>query len=356
MNNVMLDLETMGNGPNAAIVAIGAVAFDIEARTLGSTFYALVELESSVAFGGQMDASTVMWWMQQSQAARSALTGPTEPAPLPSTLTRFTLWLHSLTTERTLKDICVWGNGAAFDNVILASAYRRMRMPAPWKHWNDRCYRTVKALNRHVTLERTGTHHHALDDAISQAQHLIAILNPLPAAEGSSADNQVSGQFLESLGVSLPVGVPSSGYTTVVVEKYALGRGVTIERERGHLAGREGAFEFEAHGQFLSFNRLVCEQSERRVLSVEYFVAAVRQALQAEGEEEHPELVRIAAAHAAGTPLKTAILQLPPATGKTTVANQLAQWLGCIHVVDEWCPDYPLVEGALHLTNAEMPA
>ncbi len=166
----------------------------------------------------------------------------------------------------------------------------------------------------------------------------------------------VSGQFLEPFGVSLPVRIPAGGYTTVVVEVYALGRGVTIERERGDLAGREGTLELEAGGQFLSFNRLVCEQSERRVLSVEYFVTAIRQALDAVGEEEHPELERIAAAHFAGTPSKTAILQLPPATGKTTVAQQLAQWLGCIHVLDEWCPDYPLVEGALHLTNVEMAA
>lgn len=353
MNNVMLDLETMGNGPNAAIVAIGAVAFDIETRELGATFYALIELESSVEYGGQVDAGTVMWWMKQSDVARAELCRSAEHIAV--VLQRFNAWASTLCDDAET-NLRVWGNGAAFDNVILASAYRRMRMPAPWKHWNDRCYRTVKALHRHVKLERTGTHHHALDDAISQAQHLIAMLNPLPADEESAADDLVSSQFLESFGVSLPVRIPASGHTTVVVEKYSLGRGVTIERESGNLAGREGALELEACGKFLSFNRLVCEQSDRRVLSVEYFVAAIRQELYAVGEEEHPELVRIAAAHAAGTPLKTAILQLPPATGKTTVAQELAQWLGCIHVLDEWCPDYPLVEGALHLTNAEVSA
>ncbi len=34
--DIMLDLETMGTGPNAAIVAIGAVAFDLQAGTIGS--------------------------------------------------------------------------------------------------------------------------------------------------------------------------------------------------------------------------------------------------------------------------------------------------------------------------------
>ena len=49
MNDVMLDLETMGTGPDAAIVAIGAIAFDVHTRTIGPSFYIPVELRSSVA-------------------------------------------------------------------------------------------------------------------------------------------------------------------------------------------------------------------------------------------------------------------------------------------------------------------
>ena len=64
------------------------------------------------------------------------------------------------------------------DNVILRSAYQRRRIEPPWLWWNDRCYRTVKALHRDVPFERLGTHHKAIDDAISQAQHLIRMLNP----------------------------------------------------------------------------------------------------------------------------------------------------------------------------------
>jgi inhibitor of KinA sporulation pathway (predicted exonuclease) len=35
----------------------------------------------------------------------------------------------------------------------------------------------LKNLHPQVTLERTGTHHHALDDARYQAMHLMKILN-----------------------------------------------------------------------------------------------------------------------------------------------------------------------------------
>ena len=71
---IMLDLETMGLGPDAAIVAIGAVAFDTSTLAIDPCkFFVAVDLESSVRSGGVMDASTVMWWMQQDEVARRIL-------------------------------------------------------------------------------------------------------------------------------------------------------------------------------------------------------------------------------------------------------------------------------------------
>lgn len=173
MLDVMLDLETMGKGPRAAIVAIGAVEFDLAAGVVGDQFYEIVDLESSVIVGGEIDASTVMWWMAQSDAARAELVKG--GGHLLRVLPDFSVWMAK---RGPRDDVRVWGNGAAFDNVILASAYKAALMPQPWKHWNDRCYRTIKALHRDVPLVRVGTHHNAVDDAESQARHLIAMLRP----------------------------------------------------------------------------------------------------------------------------------------------------------------------------------
>lgn len=160
MKDVMLDLETLGNGPNSVIIAIGAVKFD--ATGLGSEFYQVVDPESCVKAGLQMDTSTVMWWMKQSDEARAAFDRPS--APLIAALADFAHWCG---------DSVVWGNGASFDNTILSNAYRKTGIEQPWKFWNDRCYRTVKNLYPDVKLERVGTYHNALDDAKSQAVHLI---------------------------------------------------------------------------------------------------------------------------------------------------------------------------------------
>jgi exodeoxyribonuclease VIII len=69
----------------------------------------------------------------------------------------------------------VWGNGATFDNVILANAYDACRIRRPWKYYADMCFRTVRNQYPHVQVKRQGTHHNALDDALTQAHHLQAI-------------------------------------------------------------------------------------------------------------------------------------------------------------------------------------
>lgn len=168
--HVMVDLETMGNRPGAAIVAIGAVAFDREDGVDGH-FYRVVKLGSCVQWGLHLDPATVRWWCEQSDAAREVFRDPTA-VDLPDALEEFRQWMGP---EGPAGAVRVWGNGAAFDNVLLAEAYRATGMEQPWPFWNDRCYRTIKAQHPEVALERQGVHHHALADAMSQARHLVEI-------------------------------------------------------------------------------------------------------------------------------------------------------------------------------------
>lgn len=161
----MLDLETLGNKPGSVIVAIGAVKFSDGEIT--SSFYELVDPETCVSAGLRMDSATVMWWLKQADEARLEITKPGKD--LREVLIAFASWIGSDDAE-------MWGNGAAFDNVLLAAAYDSTGMERPWKFWNDRCYRTLKSLRPDVPMDRAGTHHNALDDAESQARHLMAIL------------------------------------------------------------------------------------------------------------------------------------------------------------------------------------
>ena len=162
----MIDLETLGQKPGSVIVALGAVKFG--GGEILSEFYERVDAESGVALGLKLDVPTVLWWLGQSDDARREITRP--GAKLSEVLVRFSDWVGD-------RDAVVWGNGASFDNTLLACAYDLARLPLPWKYFNDRCYRTVKNLRRDVALVRDGVHHNALDDARSQALHLMKMLS-----------------------------------------------------------------------------------------------------------------------------------------------------------------------------------
>lgn len=169
MNHIMLDLETMGNRSTAAIAAIGAVRFNPAQRQITSEFYMRVNLASSTDAGLTLDASTVLWWLKQSDDARKEITHP-GAVSLECALIEFENWLHA--TEAAP---IIWGNGADFDNVILANAYRAAGFEQPWNHYDNRCYRTLKSLKPELKIQRTGTYHHALDDAKNQARHWFDI-------------------------------------------------------------------------------------------------------------------------------------------------------------------------------------
>jgi hypothetical protein len=172
--HIMIDLETMGTRADAPIVSIGAVVFDRD--SILQVFYRPVSLQSSVRSGAVIDPRTVMWWLRQSDVARAALEdGEDEAVSLEDALRDFAQLIGAYGDSLET----VWGNGASFDNTIMHESAHRTNVTL-WPFWKDRCYRTVKNSHRDVLMERVGEHHNALDDAKSQALHLMAINRQYP--------------------------------------------------------------------------------------------------------------------------------------------------------------------------------
>ncbi|WP_010606449.1 3'-5' exonuclease [Pseudoalteromonas maricaloris] len=177
MKNLMLDIETMGKGSNAAIVAIGACFFDVETGQIGEKFERLINLENSENMG-DIDASTVLWWMKQSDEARAKLNSP-DAICLRTALHEF----REFVSQRVVK---VWGNGASFDCVILKNAYAAIGVQEPWLFYNERDVRTLVDIGRQIAgvdpkkdLAFSGVQHSALDDAIHQAVYVSEIYKAL---------------------------------------------------------------------------------------------------------------------------------------------------------------------------------
>lgn len=173
MKNIMLDIETMGNTSQAAIISIASVYFD--STGLGKTFYKKVNLQSSCAAGLKMDPDTVLWWMDQSDEARAEF--KTKGDPLYFVLKQLRDFISV--------DSFIWGKGSDFDNVILKNAFLSANFPIPWNHKNNRCFRTLQEMFPNIPMRENLVKHNALEDAKWQAEYAIKALKVLEAFNNS---------------------------------------------------------------------------------------------------------------------------------------------------------------------------
>lgn len=182
MRDVMLDIETLGCTPGSGVIAVGAVAFDPIAGTVGQEFHAILNRASNLAAGLTEDPGTLAWWEEQSAAARDTLVISTAAGGqdlLPG-LQAFTAWFRGVDPDP--EAVRVWGNGSDFDQPLLFAAYRAAGLEHPWPFYNNRCYRTLKGFVPHDKIVRDGlVHHNALDDARAQAIHAIKLLKKVYA-------------------------------------------------------------------------------------------------------------------------------------------------------------------------------
>ena len=171
--------------------------------------------------------------------------------------------------------------------------------------------------------------------------------------------NKQPGQPLQAGAVSIPGGGAGCGNAPVVIQIYAVGRGIARGGEAGSLLGREGTFELQANGVVFVFDPVAACHAHGLVMPVDGHVKAIGLPLQPINQKVIAEfgggcLRHEDASCGAAKAAATVIVTLPAGSGKTALAPELARRLGCAHVVDAWQPGRPLQIGALHLTNAPL--
>ena len=166
MRRVMIDFETFGNGKQSCLAQVGACDFYPDG-TIGRTFKKNIDAEDSERNGGLIDASTVYWWLAQSEEARASLLPERYSERM--TLTELNEFLQGADE--------IWSH-ATFDFVILIEALKRHAIKPLFSFKAARDIRTLKALSKADVskIVRTGTHHDGLADAIFQSQYVAAML------------------------------------------------------------------------------------------------------------------------------------------------------------------------------------
>lgn len=179
MNNIMIDLETMGTGQNSLVIAIGAVFFDPDTGDLGEEFYTNIDWQSGIDAGLEINADTVKWWLEQNSTAIKAILAPGKQ--IDTALEYFYLWISA--NAKSPSYVYPWGNGATFDISLLENAYNKVGERLPWKFWNVRDCRTVEYLAKGLVNKKdisfVGTQHNALDDAKYQATYISQMIQAL---------------------------------------------------------------------------------------------------------------------------------------------------------------------------------
>jgi hypothetical protein len=164
MNDLMIDIETLGHRPGSVIASIGAIEFDAATGEFGQSYYLTVDPESCQRHGLKIDASTVKWWMTQSEEARASTFA--EGISINHALLDLTRFVQDCEPAR------IWAHSPSFDVVQLEAAYEACVSPCPWTYKQPRDTRTLFDLAG-VKIEKNGVHHNAADDARAQAEAVI---------------------------------------------------------------------------------------------------------------------------------------------------------------------------------------
>lgn len=168
MKDYSTDIETFGSRPYSVILSIGIVGFDRDTGEIDDGIELNIDAADCVAKGLRMDASTVLWWLKQSDQARAAIAGGSS---LEYALKMLTNYLNDTGFDKQSR---VWGNGSGFDVNLLEDAYEVQGAKCPWQFWQARDVRTVVDLaDLDKKAYRDDNHHTALADAKAQAQMVI---------------------------------------------------------------------------------------------------------------------------------------------------------------------------------------
>ena len=192
----MLDIETFGTGPNAAVVSLGCCRFDPELGVVPTiinddrdathpaehTLHVKFDLKDEL-FPGDIDASTVLWWLQQSKEAQESITeGYRVTAPIG--LDYINNWVEE--DRVTPRERVLWSNGPTFDETIMRSMYNRNDKVFPFHYRSSSCFRTIKRLAMMRGWEQVSAfeafglvEHHALHDALFQAHQVCEMYSAL---------------------------------------------------------------------------------------------------------------------------------------------------------------------------------
>jgi hypothetical protein len=176
MKDLMIDIETLGTKPGCVILSISAIWFDIETGGIGDQFDMHIDVNDAVEKGLTINLETVQWWMGQDVEARIKVLC-NDGCTLSDVLLSFVEFFN----KNKGNDVQIWGNSPSFDLAIMKSAFEKVKLPIPWKHYQERDVRTLVMFAPHIKkqTEFKGIPHYGIDDCKHQINYCCTIYKKL---------------------------------------------------------------------------------------------------------------------------------------------------------------------------------
>lgn len=176
--DIMIDIESLSTDTDCVILEIGAVSFKRDGIGIVDSLVLRPTIDEQTSqFNRKISNDTLQWWSNQDPSIVEEVLGDTNRISYQDCMEK----LYKFCWNRN----SIWSNGAAFDIVVMESAWKDLNMSIPWPYYSVRDTRTlyeVAGVSLKDKKYKTVTTHRAIQDAEHQAivvQDAFRILNKL---------------------------------------------------------------------------------------------------------------------------------------------------------------------------------
>lgn len=174
--HLMIDLETLGTGPDCVILQIAAVPFDLAGLRpkLHDFFLPRLDIDEQLKLGRKIEDGTLRWWATGHADKFGVIMSTRVTKTFYEALSELCAYIKRMNPD------CIWSHGATFDIPILTHAFYQSGLEWPCKYNCFRDTRTLlwmKDISSFADLPETNENsHNALADANYQARCVSLLL------------------------------------------------------------------------------------------------------------------------------------------------------------------------------------
>lgn len=186
--NVMIDIETLNEGPNAVILYIAAIQFNIQTEEILFTTKIPVSIDSCLRNGMEVNERTIEWWFKNDSKVIQEVILNDSKVNIEDALRRLNTFIAqcSYASNCNINDLYIWANSPRFDLGRLQNAYYKVFYDdVPWSIRMERDVRTIAGFNDGLkqTMKRlhreNNREHDPIEDCRMQIQLISRILNDI---------------------------------------------------------------------------------------------------------------------------------------------------------------------------------